>query len=230
MQPQAHEAIRKLPFPDLVRPVLCLAIIFLCGQLALVSPYGRTDSGTAGQIVVLGFLPWLYLACTALRLFKWASNEQIDVRTNSWIWLHLLAVGATLVGEMLLSWALIDSRYMLGAPFGKMTELHTVPTLALCFGAPFLLGLPACFSFAFTMARLAGTPRAGFMPGLLLSVGLLHPFTLLGATTSGIVLFGGPAALAAVSSECVWIFAATIGLLLGTLALESLRVRLARLF
>lgn len=235
MQQHPQQALIKpiRPCPDLLQSVLCLAFIFVCTQIALVCPYGRTDSGTVGQIVVLGFLPWVYLIYAGFRMFKWAAHHDqfgADRRANWALWLHIIAIAATIVGEMLLSWALIDSRYMVGASFGKMTELHTAPTLALCFGAPFLLGLPACFSFSFTMARLAGAPRAGFMPGLLLSVGLLHPFTLLGATTSGIVLFGGPAALSAVSSESVWIFAAISGLVLGTLAIESLRVRLSAFF
>lgn len=219
------------PLPDLLKAVLVLAGIFLCAQVALVPAYGQPDSRTAGQIVALGFLPWVYLTYAGLRLFKCTRRPQTKWKAGAegevWVWLHVIAIGATLVGEMLLSWALIDSRYMLGAPFGAVSEPHTIPTLALCFGAPFLLGVPACFSFALTLSRLAGAPRAGFMPGLLLAVGLLHPFTLLGATTSGIVLFGGLSALAAVNSESVWIFSATTGLVLGTVAIETLQLLVA---
>lgn len=206
--------------PELMAPAAALLMVGMMLQLTLLGPgnQGEYNSAIVTQIVMLGFAPWLYFGYAAGRLFKLAGSWSGAAATQSkdYIWAEAACMTATVFSEIFISWCLIYwSGMQKPVPFPHQL-------VVLSFLVPFALGAPASFTFAIRLANRLGARREGVMAGLLICVGLLHPFTLLGAQMSLLVLLCGPRILNSYGAGQAWIYSAAIGFAVAMLGLSKL--------
>lgn len=219
----ADEPAPSRAVPELLLPMCLLITVLVALEFMIGSPFIRTelDSVRAAQIAGLGFAPWAYLLYGAAATFKAAETLFANTPSRQSVRLELFCIAVTIAGETLLTALLVA-----GTRVTPGIAMQGVPPwlVMIAFAAPFVLGVPACFSYALRLSRLIGATRSGIRPAVLLSVGLLQPFTLLGASATALLLIGGPQTVIEWGPVPLCIICAAVGCLLSTLGLETLRL------
>lgn len=195
--------------------VLVTQHLLLCAQAT-----GGISDFAAWTLIALGFAPWLYIVAVAKALSN-AAIPSPKRRPTVLECAEAICLLGTIVSESIISWCLIYWSAMPG-PVPLSRE-----AVVISYAAPFLLGIPGCFAFAWRQSRICRSPKAGLLPGALLAMGLMHPFTVLPTVATLGVLLGGPDFWRAHGPAVAWMYSAQVGSLiaLGALKLLSSQIK-----